>query len=111
MSSAAARDIEMARVHPACAVVQIMPGRQVPNRGQGGKAAHRDHGRRWRLQYSLGSNPRLHPAGGGYTKNNVARCWTNETAALVGRAVPEELPPNTYLEYYAPDHRLNLHSK
>ena len=28
-----------------------------------------------------------------------------------GRAVPEELPPNTYLEYYAPDHRLNLHSK
>ena len=53
----------------------------------------------------------LHPAGGGYTKNNVARCWTNETAALVGRAVPEELPPNTYLEYYAPDHRLNLHSR
>ena len=50
-------------------------------------------------------------AGGGYTKNNVARCWTNETAALVGRSVPEELPPNTYLEYYAPDHRLNLHSK
>ena len=41
----------------------------------------------------------------------MARCWTNETAALVGRSVPEELPPNTYLEYYAPDHRLNLHSK
>ncbi|KAK9836274.1 hypothetical protein WJX81_001417 [Elliptochloris bilobata] len=55
--------------------------------------------------------PMLVTGGGGYTKNNVARCWTNETAALVGRAVPEELPPNTYLEYYAPDHRLNLHSR
>jgi hypothetical protein len=50
-------------------------------------------------------------AGGGYTKSNVARCWANETAALVGRAVPEELPANTYLEYYGPDHRLNLHAR
>ena len=46
-------------------------------------------------------------AGGGYTKNNVARCWTNETAVLLGRdPLDDALPPNDYYEYYAPDHRL-----
>ena len=55
----------------------------------------------------LGCKPPAH-AGGGYTKNNVARCWTYETAVLVDAEIPEELPPNTYYEYYAPDHKLNL---
>ena len=46
-------------------------------------------------------------AGGGYTKENVARCWTYETSCLVGREIPEELPPNLYYDYYAPGHTLN----
>jgi hypothetical protein len=43
-----------------------------------------------------------HYAGGGYTKRNVARCWTLETAALVGKDMDldDELPPNPYREYY-----------
>ena len=44
-------------------------------------------------------------AGGGYTKHNVARCWTAETAVLVDQPIAEELPPNDYYEYYAPDYR------
>lgn len=46
-------------------------------------------------------------AGGGYTKNNVARCWTNETAILVGQHLADELPPNAYSEYYQPGYRLD----
>jgi hypothetical protein len=45
--------------------------------------------------------------GGGYTKNNVARCWTNETAILVGEHLAEDLPPNLYQEYYQPHNKLN----
>ncbi len=44
-------------------------------------------------------------AGGGYTKNNVARCWTAETAVLVDQSIADELPPNDYYEYFAPDYR------
>ena len=48
--------------------------------------------------------------GGGYTKNNVARCWTYETAVLVGEELAENLPPNVYQEYYQPDYKLNRKS-
>lgn len=44
-------------------------------------------------------------AGGGYTKHNVARCWTAETAVLLDQHIAEELPPNDYYDYYAPDYR------
>lgn len=53
-------------------------------------------------------------AGGGYTKNNVARCWTYETAVLVGQdqGLPEDLPRSDitypYYDYFGPDHRLNV---
>ena len=53
-------------------------------------------------------------AGGGYTKNNVARCWAYETAVVVGadRDVTEDIPvsPLTapYYEYFGSEHRLNL---
>ena len=34
------------------------------------------------------------PAGGGYTKNNVARCWAYETAVLVDadKDMSEDIP-------------------
>jgi hypothetical protein len=53
-------------------------------------------------------------AGGGYTKNNVARCWTYETAVLVDEdeGLPDEIPhsyiTHEYYDYFAPDHRLNV---
>ena len=39
--------------------------------------------------------------GGGYTKSNVARCWTNETAALVRQQISPKLPPSAYDEYFS----------
>ena len=44
-------------------------------------------------------------AGGGYTKQNVARCWAAETALLVDEQISADLPPNDYYEYFAPDFR------
>ncbi|CAL8463701.1 g3235 [Coccomyxa elongata] len=52
--------------------------------------------------------PMLVTGGGGYTKNNVARCWTAETAVLVDQNIADELPPNDYYEYFAPDYRLHV---
>ena len=37
----------------------------------------------------------------------MARCWTNETAILVGQELSEDLPQNLYQEYYQPDYKLN----
>ena len=41
-------------------------------------------------------------AGGGYRKRNVARCWTYETAVLVGQTelVTEQLPNNMYMDNF-----------
>eukprot|EP00891_Asterochloris_glomerata_P007122 jgi/Astpho2/7122/e_gw1.00110.3.1_t len=47
--------------------------------------------------------PMLVTGGGGYTKKNVARCWTYETAVLLGREedVAEPIPPNRYISHQA----------
>ena len=45
--------------------------------------------------------PLLVTGGGGYTKSNVARCWTNETAALVRQQISPKLPPSAYDEYFS----------
>lgn len=52
--------------------------------------------------------PVLVLGGGGYTMRNVARCWTYETAVVLGEDVPDELPFNDYFEYYGPDYRLHI---
>eukprot|EP00762_Andalucia_godoyi_P001213 ANDGO_02022.mRNA.1 Histone deacetylase 1 len=52
--------------------------------------------------------PTLVLGGGGYTVRNVARCWTYETAVLLGNEIPDELPYNDYFEYFGPDFRLHL---
>jgi hypothetical protein len=44
--------------------------------------------------------PLLVTGGGGYTKSNVARCWANETAALVNQRIPHKLPSTAYDEYF-----------
>jgi histone deacetylase 1/2 len=49
--------------------------------------------------------PTLVMGGGGYTIRNVARCWANETATVLGETLPDVIPPNDYIEYYRPDYR------
>ncbi|XP_041358111.1 histone deacetylase 3-like [Gigantopelta aegis] len=51
--------------------------------------------------------PMLVLGGGGYTKRNVARCWTYETSVLLDDELSNELPYNEYLEYFAPDFSLH----
>lgn len=48
--------------------------------------------------------PLLVVGGGGYTIKNVSRCWTYETANLVGVAVPNELPATVYDSFFEDSH-------
>lgn len=52
--------------------------------------------------------PLLVLGGGGYTVRNVARCWTYETAVLLGREIKDEMPFNDYFEYFGPEYRLHI---
>jgi histone deacetylase 1/2 len=52
--------------------------------------------------------PLLVTGGGGYTKHNVARCWTYETALLLGVKIPDNLPVTDYNDYFGPDYNLNV---
>ncbi|GAA6016891.1 hypothetical protein JCM10207_007838 [Rhodosporidiobolus poonsookiae] len=47
--------------------------------------------------------------GGGYTIKNVSRCWTYETAVLVGleQSLPNALPHTAYDDFFAPDWKLH----
>ncbi|KAK3786964.1 hypothetical protein RRG08_037428 [Elysia crispata] len=51
--------------------------------------------------------PLLVLGGGGYTKRNVARCWTYETSVLLDEQISNELPFNEYWKYFGPDFSLN----
>ena len=54
--------------------------------------------------------PLLVTGGGGYTKSNVSRCWTNETAVLLDRKLTKDIPEHDfYYEYYADqDYKLKV---
>ena len=54
--------------------------------------------------------PLLVTGGGGYTKSNVSRCWTNETAVLLDRKLARDIPEHDfYYEYYADqDYKLKV---
>jgi histone deacetylase 1/2 len=52
--------------------------------------------------------PMLVLGGGGYTLRNVPRCWTYETAVVVGEPVKDDLPFNDYYDYFGPDYSLHL---
>ena len=52
--------------------------------------------------------PMLVTGGGGYTKANVARCWTYETAVLVDEEINDAIPMNKFYEYYVPDHKIQV---
>ncbi|XP_044483788.1 histone deacetylase 9 isoform X1 [Mangifera indica] len=52
--------------------------------------------------------PLLVTGGGGYTKENVARCWTVETGVLLDTELPNEIPENEYIKYFAPECSLRI---
>ncbi|KAK9175629.1 hypothetical protein WN944_027636 [Citrus x changshan-huyou] len=52
--------------------------------------------------------PLLVTGGGGYTKENVARCWTVETGILLDTELPNEIPENEYIKYFAPECSLRI---
>lgn len=52
--------------------------------------------------------PTLVVGGGGYTLRNVARCWCNETAIMLGEKLPDDLPYTEYLEYFTPNFHLQI---
>ncbi|KAK7262193.1 hypothetical protein RJT34_29755 [Clitoria ternatea] len=52
--------------------------------------------------------PLLVTGGGGYTKENVARCWTLETGVLLDTELPNEIPENDYIKYFSPDFSLKI---
>ena len=54
--------------------------------------------------------PMLVTGGGGYTKNNVARCWAYETAVLLDTRLDNNLPDNDYYEYFGPQYKLKTYS-
>lgn len=54
--------------------------------------------------------PLLVTGGGGYTKENVARCWSVETAVLLDTELPNEIPDNDYIKYFAPDYSLKINT-
>jgi hypothetical protein len=49
--------------------------------------------------------------GGGYTKTNVARCWTNETATLLDQELDPKLPSTVFDEYFVSDPTLRLDAR
>ncbi|ORX94687.1 histone deacetylase-3 [Basidiobolus meristosporus CBS 931.73] len=51
--------------------------------------------------------PTLVVGGGGYTVRNVARCWTYETSIIVDTDLSNDLPSNTYYDFFAPDYKLH----
>ncbi|KAM3740663.1 hypothetical protein ACB098_08G116100 [Castanea mollissima] len=52
--------------------------------------------------------PLLVTGGGGYTKENVARCWAVETGVLLDTELPNEIPENEYIKYFGPEYSLRI---
>ncbi|KAF5205100.1 Histone deacetylase [Thalictrum thalictroides] len=52
--------------------------------------------------------PLLVTGGGGYTKENVARCWAVETGVLLDTKLPDEIPDNAYSQYFGPEYSLKI---
>lgn len=56
--------------------------------------------------------PLLVCGGGGYTKENVARCWTYESSVIVNKEIEDQLPETEYYEYFQEgysSYKLHLH--
>ncbi|KAK8832741.1 hypothetical protein WA577_004135 [Blastocystis sp. JDR] len=52
--------------------------------------------------------PMLVLGGGGYTIKNVSRAWSYETSVLLEQPLDNDIPYNSFIEWYAPTYRLHL---
>lgn len=41
----------------------------------------------------------------------MSRCWTYETSIALGVELSDDLPYNTYFNYFEPDYKLHIHPK
>lgn len=57
------------------------------------------------LRHMMGFNiPMIVLGGGGYTIENVARCWAYETSVLLGQNIGNDIPEyNEFYSYYKDD--------
>ncbi|KAG5683968.1 hypothetical protein PVAND_013223 [Polypedilum vanderplanki] len=46
--------------------------------------------------------------GGGYTIENVSRCWCFDTSIALNETIPNDLPENNYSKYFAPLNKLHI---
>ena len=66
----------------------------------------RGHGECVRYVKSFGL-PMLLLGGGGYTIENVLRCWTYETGVILNEDLPNEMPITDYYTKYGPEYKLH----
>ncbi|CAD8169364.1 unnamed protein product [Paramecium octaurelia] len=53
--------------------------------------------------------PMILLGGGGYTIQNVSRCWAYETGIALGQQIDQAIPSNDiYYDYYSPDYLLHF---
>ena len=52
--------------------------------------------------------PMMLLGGGGYTIENVSRCWTYETSVALEENIPDEIPVTDYYTKYGPEYKLHL---
>ncbi|MCQ2818093.1 MAG: histone deacetylase [archaeon] len=67
----------------------------------------RGHGECVKMVKSL-NLPLLLLGGGGYTIENVSRCWTYETGLILGEEIQNEMPITDYYNKYGPDYKLHI---
>ena len=85
------------RYAPQCIVLQSGADSLVGDKLGGFNVSLRGHAEAFKYVLSKGL-PTLCLGGGGYTPENVARCWANESALAVNVELDNNLPEN--LEYY-----------
>lgn len=96
----------MESYRPTCVVLQCGADSLGSDRLGCFNLSVRGHGECVRVVKGYGL-PMLVLGGGGYTKRNVARCWTYETSVLLDDEISNDLPYSEYLEYFAPDFSLH----
>lgn len=100
-------DTIMARYQPDAIVLQSGADSLAGDRLGKFNLTIQGHARCHEYMMKIGK-PLLVLGGGGYKIVNVARCWTYETAVLLGQAqnMQSDMPPNEYYELFKPDYSL-----
>ncbi|EFP09707.1 hypothetical protein GCK72_025252 [Caenorhabditis remanei] len=55
--------------------------------------------------------PMMLLGGGGYSPNNVARCWAYETAIACNVELSNDIPSNDFMEFFGPNYKLHIEAR